>query len=147
MENGCDIEFATSFLCAYLYSIMPQHVPYLHMVRVRDLYLDGNVSATDERKYLQTELSQFVSRSCDNLPSPVVASACINKLQKCLTLDEKTKDIVNAYVTYIRPRITRSNDYLLLSNDALGLTPGDVQERVVTLVYRVTGKVRTRAMV
>ena len=144
MENGTDIEFATSFLCAYLYSIMPEHVSMMHMVRVRDLCLDSSADAAvvefSSEKHLSTELTQYVS--CLDLPSPIIASACINKLQKCVTLDEKTNAIVQAYIALIRPRITKSNDYLLLSTSALGLTPQQVQERIITLVYRVTGKVR-----
>lgn len=142
MENGTDIEFSTSLLCAYLYSIMPEHADMLYLVRVRDLCLDSNTRAEIEyssEKHLSVELSQYVS--CRDLPSPVIASACINKLQKCLTLDRKTNAIVQAYITFIRPRITKSNDYLLLSACALGLTPQDVHERIITLVYRVTGKV------
>jgi len=141
MENGTDIEFATSFVCAYLYSIMPEHVSMIHMVRVRDLCLDSadTVVEYSSEKRLDTELTQYVS--CKDLPSPLIASACINKLQKCVTLDEKTNAIVQAYITLIRPRITKSNDYLLLSTSALGLTPQQVHERIITLVYRVTGKV------
>lgn len=146
MENGCDIEFATSFLCAYLYSIMPEQLAYVHMVRVRDLYLtsdsthinnDDTADQTDSG-----QLTQYISSSCADVSSPVIASACINKLQKCIALDSRTKAIVNSYVTYVRPRITKSNDYLLLSGSALGLTAEQVFSRVITLVYRVTGKVR-----
>lgn len=149
MENGSDIEFATSFLSAYLYGLLADHVAYLHMVRVCDLCLDSRVVAAQsdfdeplrEGRRLNPELNQYISSSSYNIPSPVIASACISKLQQCLTLDARARAIVTAYITYIRPRITKSNDYLLLTGSALGLTADDVEARISTLVYRVTGKV------
>ncbi|XP_067946310.1 uncharacterized protein [Watersipora subatra] len=142
MENGCDIEFTTSFLCLFLYSLMPEHLSSLHMLRVRDLHLNSDSDAVcDDQRSAFTELPQFVSRSCEDLASPIEASACIGKLQKCLTLDEQVKAVVSSYVTFIRPRISKTNDYVLLSSSALGLTCAEVEERIVTLVYRVTGKV------
>jgi len=142
MEKGCDIDFATSYLCAYLYRLLPEHIDYVHMVRVRDL--DPPPSHTQEN-YTNSQSpvtpNKYISMSAIDIPSPTIASACISKLQKSLAFDERAKAVVMAYVEYIRPRITRSNDYLLLSSSALGLTSEEVHERISTLVYRVCGKV------
>lgn len=140
IEDGCDLDFATSFVAAYLYSVMPEQYEYLHMVRVRDLCLgEGDQLTFSSSKRLTTELDRFVS--CYDLPSPTIASSCISKLQKCMAIDARTRDIVMAYIRFIRPRITRANDYLLLNKSALGLSIDQLEQRIATLVFRVTGKV------
>lgn len=140
IENGCDLDFATSFVVTYLYMLMPNHMDVVHMVRVRDIFPsdDCDVEYSSSR-LLDTELSRYVS--CLDLPSPVIASACIGKMQKLMALDDEVRGIIKSYVKYIRPRLSHSNDYLLLDQTALGLTADDVRRRVTNLVYRVTGKV------
>lgn len=140
-EHWCDIEFVTSFLCAYLYCIMPRHLPYLHMIRVRDLYLNGETTPQPTGHTPLPTQTQYVGRSSTSLPSPVIASASISELQKTMAMDEATAAVIYSYVNFIRPRISKFNDYLLMNSSGLGLTAADVEERVRTLVYRVTGKV------
>lgn len=146
LENGCDLDFATSFLALYLYRLMPDNIDYIHMVRVRDILPEGNCHVTySSDKALTVELSRYVSSA--DLPSPTIASACISKIQKLMLIDSKVREVVMSYITYIKPRISKSNDYLLLDSSALGLSAEDVHERIVTLVYRVTGKVGRRCIV